>query len=132
MVGAGQTRTHLVGEACQKVVMASWQPQPSLLLCIAQFPPTRQVVLGVGLYLLLGVKNGFWAQFASAPRLALAVEAAMSAIGLAVYTAFVRLVEKRHGTAVLDFGRQTGPCHLATLEAKGRVGVIFSRMSTSL
>lgn len=62
---------------------------------IAQFPLTRIVVLGAGLYLLLGVKNGFRAQFASTPWLALAVVAAMSALGLAVYAAFVRFVERR-------------------------------------
>ncbi|MBP8285544.1 MAG: CPBP family intramembrane metalloprotease [Rhodoferax sp.] len=68
---------------------------PGLLLRIAQFPLTRIVVLGAGLYLLLGVKNGFRAQFASAPWMALAVVAAMSALGLAVYAAFVRFVERR-------------------------------------
>ncbi len=75
--------------------MATLQPKPSLLLRIAQFPLTRLVVLGAGLYFLLGVKNGFRAQFASAPWLALAAVAAMSALGLAVYAAFVRFVERR-------------------------------------
>jgi membrane protease YdiL (CAAX protease family) len=66
-----------------------------MFLRFAQFPLTRLVVLGVGLYFLLGVKNGFNAQFASRPWLALAAVAAMSALGLAVYAAFVRFVERR-------------------------------------
>lgn len=75
--------------------MATLQPKPSLFLRITQFSLARLVVLGVGLYFLLGVKNGFRAQFAFKPWLALAAVAAMAALGLAVYAGFVRFVERR-------------------------------------
>ncbi len=76
--------------------MTAAGPSSPLWLRILQFPLVRLVLLGAVLFLLMGVSNGFWnGQFADRPPLAVAVAAAMSALGLAVYWAFVRYVEQR-------------------------------------
>lgn len=66
-----------------------------VLLRFLQLPLTRLVLLGGLLYVLMGVKNGFSAKYAAQPLLNLAAVAAMSALSLAVYMAFVRLIERR-------------------------------------
>ena len=69
--------------------------QTPLLLRVLQFPLTRLMLLGGGLFFLMGVKNGVSVKFADPLLLNLAAVAAMSALCLAVYVAFVRWVERR-------------------------------------
>lgn len=70
-------------------------PKPALWLRIARFPLARLVLLGGALFVMMGFSNSFMEQFAATPLAALAVVAAMAAGGLALYVAFVRLVEGR-------------------------------------
>lgn len=70
-------------------------PRPVLWRRVLRFAPLRLVLLGGALLLTLATSNGFMAQLAGAPWAAIAVVAAMSALGLAVYAGFVRLVEGR-------------------------------------
>lgn len=81
-----------------------------VLLRILQFPLTRLVLLGGGLFYLMAMKNGVSIQVADAPLLNLAAVAAMSALGVAIYLAFVRLVERRTATELsrLGMGRELG------------------------
>ncbi len=72
------------------------KPQPPLWLRILQFPLVRLFLLGPLLFLLAGISNGLWGQkFADRPVFAIASAAVMTALGIAVYVAFVRLVERR-------------------------------------
>lgn len=72
----------------------SEQPTP-VVLRFLQYPLTRLMLLGGGLFYLMGVKNGVSIQFADPPLLNLAAVAAMSALCVAIYLAFVRVVERR-------------------------------------
>jgi hypothetical protein len=75
---------------------ANIDPRPSLVLRVMQFAITRLVLLGGGLFLLMGISNGFSLnRFAESPWRALASAAAMAALGLAAYAGFVRFVERR-------------------------------------
>jgi uncharacterized protein len=69
--------------------------KPGVFLRIAQFPLVRLIVLGGGMFFLMGVKNGFSAKYADAPWLNLTSVVAMSALGLALYAGFVRFIERR-------------------------------------
>ncbi len=69
--------------------------KPNLLLKILQFPLVRLLILGPLLFVAIGVSNGFMFTFAAKPAVALAVAAAMAAVGLVVYWAFVRFIEQR-------------------------------------
>lgn len=84
--------------------------QPSLLLRIVQFPIVRLVLLGGGLYFLMGVKNGFSVKYDASPWMKLAAVAAMAALAIAVYVAFVHYVERRNVSelSTRGFGRELG------------------------
>lgn len=86
------------------------EPQTPVLLRILQFPLVRLVLLGGGLYVLMGVKNGFSAKYATQPLMNLAAVAAMSALSLAVYLVFVRLIERRavNELSLPGMGRELG------------------------
>lgn len=86
------------------------EPKTPVLLRVLQFPLTRLVLLGGVLFVLMGVKNGFSAKYAAQPLLNLAAVGAMSALSLAVYMAFVRLIERRAVTelSLPGFGRELG------------------------
>jgi membrane protease YdiL (CAAX protease family) len=65
-------------------------------LRVLQAPPVRIVLLGPPLFLLMGISNGLWGgAFADRPALAVAAAALMAALGLGLYAAFVRWVERR-------------------------------------
>lgn len=69
--------------------------QAPLWLRILQFPLVRLALLGPIFILLIGISNGFQSQYAASPVTSLALAAGMAAAGLAVYYAFVRLIEQR-------------------------------------
>lgn len=83
---------------------------PGWPMRLLQFPLTRLVLLGGGVYVLLGVKNGFAQQLAAAPWLALAAVAGMAALAVGVYAGFVRFVERRPVSelAPQGLGRELG------------------------
>ena len=86
------------------------EPKTPVLLRVLQFPLTSLVLLGGVLFVLMGVKNGFSAKYATQPLMNLAAVAAMSALSLAVYMAFVRWVERRTVTelSLPGMGRELG------------------------
>lgn len=69
--------------------------KPALWLRVAQFAPTRLLVLGGVLFFLIALANGLRERFAGSLVLALASAVVMAALALAVYAGFVRLVERR-------------------------------------
>lgn len=79
-------------------------------LRILQFPLVRLAVLGPVFFLLIGISNGFRQQFANTPVTALAVAIGMALLGLAIYWAFVRLVEQRpvRELSLAGMGRELG------------------------
>jgi membrane protease YdiL (CAAX protease family) len=81
-----------------------------LWLRILQFPLVRLALLGATFFLLIGISNGFMFQFAASPLVSLALAAGMAAVGLAVYYAFVRLVEQRQvdELGLRGMGRELG------------------------
>ncbi len=81
-----------------------------LWLRLLQFPLVRLALLGPIFFVLIGISNGFRIQFAGSPPMSLAVAAGMAAVGLAVYCAFVRLVEQRqvHELGLKGVGRELG------------------------
>lgn len=70
-------------------------PQPPLWLRVLRFPPVRLVLLGGGLFYMMGVNNGFMVRFAATPLVAIVVTVAMTGLALAVYAGFVRFIEGR-------------------------------------
>jgi membrane protease YdiL (CAAX protease family) len=70
-------------------------PKPALWLRIAKLPLTRLVLLGGGLFFMMGTSNGFMAEFSKTPLLSTASAAAMAALALAVYAGFARFIERR-------------------------------------
>ena len=70
-------------------------PKPALWLRIARFPLTRLVLLGGGLFYMMGTSNGFMAEFSKTPLISTASAAGMAALALAVYAGFARFVERR-------------------------------------
>ena len=84
--------------------------KPPLWLRIAQFPLTRLLLLGGVLFLMLAQSNTFMATVSASPLASLAVAAAMTALGLAVYVGFVRFVERRPVSelALPGMGRELG------------------------
>ena len=70
-------------------------PKPALWLRIAKFPLTQLVVLGGGLFYMMGTSNGFMAEFSKTPLISTASAAAMAALALAVYAGFARFIERR-------------------------------------
>ena len=86
------------------------QPKPALWLRIVQFPLVRLVLLGGVMFVMLVASNDLQVHFAGRPLAALGAVAAMAALGLAVYAAFVRFVERRKVSelAVPGLGRELG------------------------
>lgn len=84
------------------------EPKTSVLLRVLQFPLVRLIVLGPILFLMMGVSNGFMARFAATPLTSIAIVLGMSALGLLVYAAFVRLIERRpvQELSLPGFGRE--------------------------
>ena len=70
-------------------------PKPPLWLRILRFPPTRLVLLGGIVFLMMGINNGFRQQFAATPLLAIAITIAMATLALAIYAGFTRFIEGR-------------------------------------
>jgi membrane protease YdiL (CAAX protease family) len=70
----------------------------------------RLVVLGAAIFLLLAKSNEFMAGLSARPLAAVAVVVAMTALGLAVYVAFGRLVERRRveELSLPGMGRELG------------------------
>lgn len=85
-------------------------PKPALWLRILRFPLTRLVLLGGGLFFMMGTNNGFMAQLTATPLTSIAVTVAMTALALAVYAGFVRFIEGRPVSelAVPGMGRELG------------------------
>lgn len=77
-------------------------------LRVLQFPLFRLALLGSAFFLLIGISNGFQADYAASPLVSLAVAAGMAMTGLAVYWAFVRLIERRqvHELGLKGMGRE--------------------------
>jgi membrane protease YdiL (CAAX protease family) len=84
--------------------------KPPLSLRIAQFPLIRLILLGGVLLLMLALSNTFMGMVSARPLAALAVAAAMTTLGVAVYVGFVRLVERRAVSelALPGMGRELG------------------------
>ena len=71
-------------------------PSGAHWLRVLQFPLVRLLLLGPVLFLLAGVSNGLWGvTFADRPLMAVGMALLMALLGLAVYAAFVRIVEQR-------------------------------------
>ena len=85
-------------------------PATALWLRILQFPLTRLLLLGGSLLLMLAMTNGYKSQLSDSPLAALAVTLGMTALGLALYVGFVRLVERRSVSelALPGMGRELG------------------------
>jgi membrane protease YdiL (CAAX protease family) len=82
----------------------------ALMLRVAQAPPVRLLVLGGGLFLLMGISSGFMVKFAASPMLRAVVAAGMVALALAFYVGFARLVERRPASelSLTGAGRELG------------------------
>jgi uncharacterized protein len=85
-------------------------PQPAQWLRIAQYPPVRLAVFGVIMFYMLGFSNNFMGQAAGNKWLQLAVVIGWSAVGFAVYSWLVRLIERRAVTelALPGMGKELG------------------------
>ncbi|WP_270934487.1 CPBP family intramembrane glutamic endopeptidase [Falsiroseomonas oryzae] len=85
-------------------------PKPALWLRIAQFPLTRLILLGGLIFYMLGQSNAYMSEASGSPMAAIGVAAGMTALGLAVYAGFVRLVERRPVSelALPGMGRELG------------------------
>jgi uncharacterized protein len=71
-------------------------PSGAHWLRVLQFPLVRLLLLGPVLFLLAGISNGLWGvTFADRPLIAVGMALLMALLGLAVYAAFVRIVERR-------------------------------------
>jgi uncharacterized protein len=85
-------------------------PQPAQWLRIAQYPPVRLAVFGLIMFYMLGFSNNFMGQAAGNKWLQLAVVIGWSAVGFAVYSWLVRLIERRAVTelALPGMGKELG------------------------
>ncbi len=91
--------------------MQQTDPRPALWLRVLQFPLTRLLLLGPLLFLMMGISNGLWGvQFADRPLIAIVMAALMATLALAIYVAFVRIVERRPVSelALWAMGRELG------------------------
>ena len=70
------------------------EPTP-LWLRILQFPPIRLVLLGVPLFLCMGLGSTFLDKFEASPVMAIAAVAGMIALAMWVYVGFARFIERR-------------------------------------
>ena len=77
---------------------------------IAQFPPLRLALFGTVMFYMLGLSNKFIGETTGNPLLQIAVVIGWSAVGFAVYTGLVRLIERRPVTelALPGMGRELG------------------------
>lgn len=77
---------------------------------ILQHPLTRLILLGGPVFYMMGVSNGFRVRFASDPLKATLAAIGMCALGLVVYIAFVRFVERRPVSelSAAGMGRELG------------------------
>jgi membrane protease YdiL (CAAX protease family) len=77
---------------------------------IAQYPPVRLAVMGYIMFYMLGYSNNFMGQAAGNKPLQLAVVVGWSAVGFAVYSWLVRLIERRPVTelALPGMSRELG------------------------
>lgn len=75
--------------------MEPTNPARPLWLRVLQHPLVRLALLGPIFFVLIGISNGFMAQFSAMPVKALGAAVGMALLGLAIYWAFVRLIEKR-------------------------------------
>jgi membrane protease YdiL (CAAX protease family) len=84
-------------------------PKP-MWLRIAQYPPVRLAVMGYIMFYMLGYSNNFMGQAAGNKLLQLAVVIGWSAVGFAVYSWLVRLIERRPVTelALPGMSRELG------------------------
>jgi uncharacterized protein len=76
-------------------VMEQISPGRPFWLRVLQHPLVRLALLGPIFFVLIGISNGFMAQFSAKPVKALGAAIGMALLGLAIYWAFVRLIEKR-------------------------------------
>lgn len=81
-----------------------------LWLRVLQHPLIRLALLGPVFFVLIGISNGFMAQFSASPVKAVGAAAGMALLGLAIYRAFVRLVEQRpvRELSLSGMGRELG------------------------
>jgi membrane protease YdiL (CAAX protease family) len=84
--------------------------QKPMWLRIAQYPLVRLAVFGVIMFYMLGFSNNFMGQAASNKPLQLAIVIGWSAVGFAVYSWLVRLIERRPVTelALPGMGKELG------------------------
>jgi uncharacterized protein len=74
--------------------MEQTSPARPFWLRVLQHPLVRLALLGPIYFVLIGISNGFMAQFSATPVKALGAAIGMALLGLAIYWAFVRLIEK--------------------------------------
>lgn len=86
------------------------EQKPAALLRVVQHPIVRLTVLGGTLFVMMAVSSGYVSNFKSAPLLAIAAAAGMSALALAVYVCYGRYVEQRAVSelALHGMGRELG------------------------
>ncbi len=85
-------------------------PTTPTWLRVLQYPPVRLAVIGTIMFFALGYSNNFMGQAAGNKWLQLAVVIGWSAVGFAVYSWLVRLIERRPVTelALPGMGRELG------------------------
>lgn len=85
-------------------------PRTAPWLRALRYPPVRLLLLGGGLFYMLGTSNALRYGTAGTPLLAIAVTLGMAALGFAAYLLFVRLVEGRPASelALPGMGRELG------------------------
>lgn len=76
----------------------SGNTDPSLALRVLQFPLTRLLLLGGVLFFMMAESNGLRERLASSRVDMITVSIAMGALAFMVYTAFVRVVERREAS----------------------------------
>ncbi len=79
-----------------------------LLLRILQFPLFRLIALGALLFFLMGWTEGRIQAFKDSPAIGVAIAIAMALVGMAVYVAWGKFIERREGTelSLPGFGRE--------------------------
>ena len=79
-------------------------------LRIAQYPPVRLAVLGTIMFFMMGYSNHFMGLVAGQPLLQLAIVIGWAAVGFAIYSWFVRLIERRPVTelSLPGMGKELG------------------------
>jgi membrane protease YdiL (CAAX protease family) len=90
--------------------MTEISPAAPPWLRVLQYPPVRLALLGAIMFFMLAQSNNFMGQAAANPLVQIAVVAGWCAVGFAVYSWFVRLVERRPVTelALPGMGKELG------------------------